>query len=135
MNIIRKTVAALVFTASLATGIAATTGVAGASVASASGARADTTLVCQRLSGAYSLHTANNGFHWARQYLYNSYTGTGSWGGWVSPTQLHRYFSLPTRGTVYVYVQYAYFNGVDWEFAGEWGKVYNARGQFVSYAC
>lgn len=137
MSKIRKTLAAFAFATSLTAGVlGATATEAAAAVTSPSGAQANTTLVCQRMTGAYTLHTgANNSFHWARQYLFNTRTGTGTWGGWVAPSALNRYFSLPSMGTVQVYVQYAYWNGGSWEFSGEWGRVYNRLGQFVSYSC
>lgn len=133
---IRRVIAGLAATAVLLAGLIVIPSPAQAAVRTPSGATADTTLVCMRMQGAYAIGTESNGFHYARQYVYNTRSQTGSWGGWVHPSEFgSRGFGLPTWGQIAVYMQYAQWNGNSWEFAGEWGKVYNRRGEHVSWYC
>lgn len=111
-------------------------GSAQAAVSTASGASADTTIVCQRLSGIYSTYVGGSGFHYARLYGHNRYTGAGFWTDWTASFYGRSGgISLPRMGTLAVYFQYAYWNGSSWEIAGEWAKLYNARGEHVGYYC
>ena len=132
---IRTALASFLTTAILGVGVLGLAAPANAYVSTNSGAHADTVLVCQRLYGAYAIGTQSSGFHYLRMYTLNS-SGAGAWGNWVTPAQVaNAGFGLPTRGQLAVYVQYAQWNGAAWEFVGEWGKVLNARGQFVSWYC
>jgi len=107
-----------------------------ATVSSPSGAWADTTLACQRLLSTYVISVRGSGFQYARAYFTNGYTGHGSWSGWTTVVYGNSSaVSLPKMGSLAVYVQYAYNNGRAWEFAGEWAKVYNARGEFSTNWC
>lgn len=121
--------AAVLSTSSLAVDVAE------ASVVSPSGATADSYLVCQRLWGSYTFGTNNRGFDYVATYSYNSESGGGGWSSWSPPDALHKGFALPTRGQVAFYLLYAYWNGSDWEFAGEWAQVTNSRGEVVGYFC
>ena len=130
---LRRTAAAAAAAVALVAGLA---GPAQARVVSPSGAWAETSLVCQRLWGSYATHVAGSGFHYARVYVLNGYTGAGGWTGWTNAfwggsTAV----PLPRMGSVALYFQYAYWNGATWEITGEWAKVYNARGEHVSYWC
>ena len=133
---IRTALASLLTTAILGAGVLGSASPASAYVSTQSGARADTVLVCMRTQGAYAIGTQSSGFHYLRTYIFNSATGTGTWGNWVSPSALgNAGFGLPTRGQLAAYVQYAQWNGAAWEMVGEWGKVLNARGEHVSWYC
>lgn len=115
---------------------AGTAGPADASVTSPSGATADTTLVCQRLYGSYVTSVRGSGFHYARVYRTNGYTGEAGWTAWTQGFWGNSSaIPLPRMGSIAVYFQYAYWTGGGWEFTGEWAKVYNARGEHVSYWC
>ena len=107
-----------------------------AQVASPSGAYADTTMVCQRLFGSYVLSIRGSGYQYARAYSTNGYTGQAGWTGWFPSFYGNSSaLALPKMGSIAIYVQYAYWNGRAWELAGEWAKVYNARGEVSSYWC
>lgn len=97
-------------------------------------AAAETQLICNRLSGAYSIYPddVSNTYHWVRAYQ----APQATWTEWLNPQEIKlRGFPLPNMGQVAVYLYYARWNGLDWEYAGEWGYVTNARGERVGYYC
>jgi hypothetical protein len=101
---------------------------ASAAVSSTNGGSASTYVACSRSMGLISITvtmTPQRGYA-SQSVAFNMYVqrsdGVGGWTGWVQGTtsgSVSRTDSMPSANFT-IYVQYAWWNGSSWTYAGEW---------------
>jgi hypothetical protein len=85
------------------------------------GAAADTVGACA--NGRLAVNIANAGFDYVIFYVYNGWTGQGTWGNqWVALANGERTTTDPVAAgsATAVYAYYADWTGAEWVTAGEW---------------